>query len=99
MVSLVDVANVANHLDLNFREFFLVGNPQEKLVKGGQRQSQNKDRSQGRSHRGQEQEGNDGNNIFNGFEKQLLKEVFGIDTKLVMKLQNQNDNRGAIVKA
>ena len=49
--------------------------------------------------RGQEQEGNEGNNIFNGFEKQLLEEVFGIDSKLERKLKNQNDNRGVIVKA
>ncbi|XWS13853.1 hypothetical protein CRYUN_Cryun36dG0074600 [Craigia yunnanensis] len=96
LVSLVDVANVANQLDLNF---------QEELVRGGQRQSQSRDRSQGRSRsrRGQEQEqeqeGSGGNNIFNVFEKQLLEEVFDIDSKLVRKLQNQNDSRGAIVKA
>ncbi|XWS13856.1 hypothetical protein CRYUN_Cryun36dG0074900 [Craigia yunnanensis] len=101
LVSLVDVANVANQLDLNFRKFFLAGNPQEELVRGGQRQSQSRDRGQGRSRRGQEQEqeGSGGNNIFNGFEKQILEEVFDIDSKLVRKLQNQNDSRGAIVKA
>ncbi|XVF28599.1 hypothetical protein REPUB_Repub15cG0043700 [Reevesia pubescens] len=107
LVSLIDVANVANQLDLNFRNFFLAGNPQEELVRGGQSQSQSqsRDRSQsrGRSHRGQrqeqEQEGNNGNNILNGFDTQLLEMVLSIDSRLVRKLQGQNDNRGAIVEA
>ncbi|XVE81854.1 hypothetical protein DITRI_Ditri15bG0099500 [Diplodiscus trichospermus] len=101
LVSLVDVANADNQLDLNFRKFFLAGNPQEELVRGGRRQSQSRDRTQSRSHKGQEeeQEESNGNNILNGFDNQILQEVFGINSKLVKKLQNHNDNRGAIVKA
>ncbi|XVF38463.1 hypothetical protein REPUB_Repub20aG0104600 [Reevesia pubescens] len=83
---------------------FLAGNPQEVLVRGGQSQSQsrNQNQSRRRSHKGQEQkqeqEESNGNNLFNGFESQLLEEVFDVDSKLVRNLQSQNDNRGAIVK-
>ncbi|XWS53810.1 hypothetical protein CRYUN_Cryun10bG0032100 [Craigia yunnanensis] len=104
LVSLVDVGNNANQLDQNFRKFFLAGNPQEGLVTGGQRQSQRQSRdrsqSQGKSRRGEEEEQQEsgGNNILGGFDEKLLAEVFGIDTKLARKLQNENDKRGAIVK-
>ncbi|XVF66479.1 hypothetical protein PTKIN_Ptkin10aG0038700 [Pterospermum kingtungense] len=90
LVSLVDVSNNDNQLDQNFRKFFLAGNPQEGLVTGGQRQS---------SDQNPEQESeNEGNNVLSGFDEKLLAEVFNIDTRLARKLQNENDERGAIVK-
>ncbi|EOY06053.1 Legumin B, putative isoform 2 [Theobroma cacao] len=66
----------------------------EGLVTGGQSQSQ------GRSRRGQEEEQQEsgGNNLLSAFKEQLLAEVFGIDTRLARKIQNEKDNRGAIVK-
>ncbi|XVF28598.1 hypothetical protein REPUB_Repub15cG0043600 [Reevesia pubescens] len=100
LVSLVDVGNDANQLDQNFRKFFLAGNPQEGLVRGGQRQRSDPSQSQGRSRRGQEEEQQEsgGNNFFSGLEENLVAEVLGIDTKLARKLKGENDNRGAIVR-
>ncbi|XWS13858.1 hypothetical protein CRYUN_Cryun36dG0075100 [Craigia yunnanensis] len=97
LVSLVDVGNSANQLDQNFRKFFLAGNPQEGLVRGGQSQRQSRDRSQSQRGQEEEQQESGGNNLLSGFDEKLLAEVFRIDTRLARKLQNQNDKRGAIV--
>ncbi|KAL4387528.1 hypothetical protein GQ457_09G021250 [Hibiscus cannabinus] len=107
LVALVDVGSNDNQLDENFRKFFLAGNPQEGLVRGGQRQDQSQ--RQSRSSRGQHQEEeeeesqsqqqeSDGNNLLSGFDENLLAEVFNIDTRLARKLQNERDNRGAIIR-
>ncbi|KAK8670952.1 hypothetical protein V6N13_037564 [Hibiscus sabdariffa] len=103
LVALVDVGSNDNQLDENFRKFFLAGNPQEGLVRGGQRQDQSQ--RQSRSYRGRHQEEeesqhqeSDGNNLLSGFDENLLAEVFNIDTRLARKLQNERDNRGAIVR-
>ncbi|KAE8660064.1 Legumin B [Hibiscus syriacus] len=106
LVALVDVANSHNQLDVNFRKFFLAGNPQEGLVRGGQRQdrSQWQSKSYRRQHEEEQEEEeeerreSDGNNLLSGFDKNLLAEVFEIDTRLARKLQNERDNRGAIVR-
>ncbi|XVE65830.1 hypothetical protein DITRI_Ditri08aG0030700 [Diplodiscus trichospermus] len=98
LVSLVDVGNNDNQLDQNFRKFFIAGNPQEGLVTGGQRQSQEQSRKPSRKGKEEEQQESGGNNILSGFDRNLLAEVFGIDNKLARKLQNENDNRGAIVR-
>ncbi|KAK8661540.1 hypothetical protein V6N13_091139 [Hibiscus sabdariffa] len=103
LVALVDVGSNDNQLDENFRKFFLAGNPQEGLVRGGQRQDQSQ--RQSRSYRGRHQEEEEsqreesgGNNLLSGFDENLLAEVFNIDTRLARKLQNERDNRGAIVR-
>lgn len=68
-------------------------NPREKQSRHQEKQSQ-KGRHQEEEEQQQE---NEGNNILSGFDEKLLAEVFGIDTRLARKLQNENDNRGAIV--
>ncbi|KAA8539016.1 hypothetical protein F0562_025708 [Nyssa sinensis] len=40
-----------------------------------------------------------GNNIFQGFDTQILAEAFGVSTDTARKLQNENDRRGNIVRA
>ncbi|XWS13855.1 hypothetical protein CRYUN_Cryun36dG0074800 [Craigia yunnanensis] len=84
LVSLVDVGNSANQLDQNFRSEVRVRD--------------SRDRSQSQRGQEEEQQESGGNNLLSGFDEKLLAEVFRIDTSLARKLQNQNDNRGAIVK-
>ncbi|KAF9612143.1 hypothetical protein IFM89_038326 [Coptis chinensis] len=84
MVSLLDTSNNENQLDNSRRSFYLGGNPQQ------QRQSQ-----QGRSsHKGESL----ANNIFNGFDDQMLAEAFGVNRDIARRLKGQNDNRGNIVR-
>ncbi|PPD81351.1 hypothetical protein GOBAR_DD21716 [Gossypium barbadense] len=100
LVALVDVGNDANQLDENFRKFFLAGNPQGGVVRGGQ--SRDRNQRQSRTQRGEREEEESqesgGNNVLSGFRDNLLAQAFGIDTRLARKLQNERDNRGAIVR-
>ncbi|GAV69599.1 Cupin_1 domain-containing protein [Cephalotus follicularis] len=89
LVSLVDTANRENQLDQDFRKFFLAGNPQEEVVSGGRSQSQ---RQRG------ERRGSQSNNLFGGFDQQLLADAFNIDQRLARQLQSENDQRGIIVR-
>ena len=84
-ISLLDVGNDANQLDLNFRKFFLAGNPQ--------RQQQSLSRQEPR--RGQE----DAGNVFDGIDEDTLAEVFKIDRETARNLQGRDDQRGNIVQA
>ncbi|KAF9609292.1 hypothetical protein IFM89_015537 [Coptis chinensis] len=89
MVSLFDTSNNENQLDNNRRSFYLGGNPQ-----------QQRERQQGRSAYpswGFEQD-NSSNNIFSGFDDQMLAEAFGVSRDIARKLKGQNDNRGSIVR-
>ncbi|KAF9615318.1 hypothetical protein IFM89_022734 [Coptis chinensis] len=89
MVSLFDTSNNENQLDNNRRSFYLGGNPQ-----------QQRERQQRRSaypSRGFEQD-NSSNNIFSGFDDQMLAEAFGVSRDIARKLKGQNDNRGSIVR-
>ncbi|KAL9161848.1 hypothetical protein ABFS82_07G048300 [Erythranthe guttata] len=38
-------------------------------------------------------------NIFNGFDEEILAEIFNVDSEIVRKLQAKEDNRGFIVRA
>lgn len=46
----------------------------------------------------EEQQSSSCNNIFSGFDPEILQDVFNIDRQLVEKLQNQEDNRGTIIR-
>ncbi|EYU18315.1 hypothetical protein MIMGU_mgv1a0236971mg, partial [Erythranthe guttata] len=97
-VSILDVANEGNQLDLNFRKFFLAGSSRE----GGQSEEGGRRRQEGGSRRGREEEGERGQrmrNIFNGFDEEILSEIFNVDSEIVRKLQAKEDNRGFIVRA
>lgn len=99
-VALLDVANEANQLDLQFRRFFLAGNPQTEF--------QGQEGQLGQGQQGQEdqqgQEGNQGQrrqhrNIFFGFDDQLLVDALNVNPQIVQKLKGQRDQRGGIVRA
>lgn len=54
--------------------------------------------SRGQQH-GEQQEGQQGSNIFSGFDREILQEVFNVEYNIVEQLVGQNDNRGLIVRA
>ncbi|KAF5950660.1 hypothetical protein HYC85_012653 [Camellia sinensis] len=83
-ISLLDMGNDANQLDLNFRKFFLAGNPQ--------RQQQSLSRQEPR--RGQQE---DAGNVFDGIDEDTLAEVFKIDRETARNLQGRDDQRGIIL--
>ncbi|KAL2230086.1 UNVERIFIED_CONTAM: 11S globulin seed storage protein Jug r 4 [Sesamum indicum] len=85
-VALLDTGNAANQLDQTFRHFFLAGNPQ------GGRQSYF-----GRPQTEKQQGGT--NNIFNGFDDEILADAFGVDVQTARRLKGQDDLRGRIVRA
>lgn len=68
-----------------FQNFFLAGNP-----RGGPQ-----------SYYGQQREEKQGqrNNIFNGFDDELLAEIFSVDRETARNLKAQDDRRGQIVRA
>lgn len=45
-----------------------------------------------------EREDRPSNNIFQGFDVEILADAFGVDMETARKLQSQNDKRGKIVK-
>ncbi|KAL0376795.1 UNVERIFIED_CONTAM: 11S globulin seed storage protein 1 [Sesamum calycinum] len=85
-VALLDTGNAANQLDQTFRHFFLAGNPQ------GGRQSYFGPRET------EAQQGGT-NNIFNGFDDEILADAFGVDVQTARRLKGQDDLRGRIVRA
>ncbi|OMO54847.1 11-S seed storage protein, plant [Corchorus capsularis] len=97
LVSLIDLGNKANQLDNFFRKFFLAGNPPQGLVSGGQRQSQSPRQSRRGEQEEEGQEQRNGNNMFSPFQPRDLADILRIDERLARKIQNPNDNRGAIV--
>ncbi|XP_073027780.1 11S globulin seed storage protein Ana o 2.0101-like [Primulina eburnea] len=98
LVALVDVGNDNNQLDLQFRKFFLAGNPQASQSQGEYRQSRKSREHGSQGGRGREEEQEKGN-IFAGFDQDLLAEAFDVDTQTIRKLQAREDNRGVIVRA
>ncbi|KAM5563476.1 prunin 1 Pru du 6.0101-like [Rosa sericea] len=91
-VSLFDMSNERNQLDQNPRKFYLAGNPQDEFNQQGE---------QGRGQQGRtrsQQQGNNNNNIFAGFDTQLLADALNIDQQTAQRLQGQNDNRPQIVR-
>ncbi|XP_072967973.1 cocosin 1-like [Typha angustifolia] len=82
-----DTSNSANQLDPRHREFLLAGRRQ------GSQQAQPYEHE-----RGQEQEQHSGNNVLSGFSVELLAEALGVSNEVARRLQNQNDQRGQIVR-
>ncbi|KMT16612.1 hypothetical protein BVRB_3g048980 [Beta vulgaris subsp. vulgaris] len=79
-VTLLDLSNPHNQLDLNFRSFYLAGNPQ------GQKGQERGPREVA------------GKNIFNGFNDELLADVFNVDTEIIRNIKAENDDRGSIIR-
>ncbi|XP_023770765.1 11S globulin seed storage protein 1 [Lactuca sativa] len=70
--------------------------PSEGRAQGGKRRDE-PHRAEGGRRRGQQEQ--EGSNIFNGFDDQILQDVFNVDYETVRQLKGQNDNRGFIVQA
>lgn len=68
------------------QRFYLAGNPQDEF----------NPQQQGRQQQ-QQQQGN-GNNIFSGFDTQLLAQALNVNPETARNLQGQNDNRNEIVR-
>ncbi|XP_008235677.1 PREDICTED: legumin J-like [Prunus mume] len=88
-VSFLDLSNDQNQLDQVPRRFYLAGNPQDEF--NPQQQGRQQQQQQ------QGQQGN-GNNIFSGFDTQLLAQALNVNPETARNLQSQNDNRNEIVK-
>ena len=71
----------------------MAGNPQQELQ--SQRSSNERGQREGESRRGQQERYR---NLFGGFDERLLAEAFNVDTRLVRRMRNENDNRGIIVQ-
>ncbi|KAG8370421.1 hypothetical protein BUALT_Bualt14G0115100 [Buddleja alternifolia] len=85
-VALLDTGNEVNQLDHTFRNFFLAGNP----YTGGQTYYRQRER---------EEEQSPKNNIFNGFNDQILAEIFNVDIETARRLKGRDDQRGQIIRA
>ncbi|KAL4588065.1 hypothetical protein LXL04_000944 [Taraxacum kok-saghyz] len=96
LIVLLDSTNVANQLDQSHRRFFLAGNSQQ-----GQEQRQQQGRQQTPwGYKGQQgqslQKGS--NNIFQGFDVEVLAEAFNVDRETAEMLRCEDDKRGHIVR-
>ena len=97
-VSFIHVKNDANQLDTSPREFYLAGNPQDPFQQQQQqRQPLWRTRGKGQQQREQQQQSSC-NNMFCGFDSQLLAQALNVDQSLIERIQDDNDDRGAIVK-
>ncbi|KAI3979536.1 hypothetical protein MKX01_001728 [Papaver californicum] len=85
LITLLDTSNGQNQLDQRARRFYLAGNPQQQGQTTYQRSRQT-------------EEERSGNNVFSGFDVEMLAEAFGVSTETARNLQSQNDNRGNIVR-
>ncbi|KAL5711882.1 hypothetical protein ACHQM5_014111 [Ranunculus cassubicifolius] len=88
VITLIDTSNNENQLDRNPRGFYLAGNPQRQEQSMGQESRESRERQQEHS----------SNNIFSGFDDQMLAEVFGVNTETARKLRGENDRRGHIIQ-
>ncbi|KAL6271431.1 hypothetical protein ACE6H2_028342 [Prunus campanulata] len=103
-VNLFHVSSDHNQLDQNPRKFYLAGNPENEFNQQGQSQprqqgvqgQQEQQQPFGR-HGQQEQQGN-GNNVFSGFNTQLLAQALNVNEETARNLQGQNDNRNQIIR-
>nr|TKS03400.1 legumin family protein [Populus alba] len=97
-VTVLDMANSANQLDdMNPRNFYLAGNPQEEF-----QQVQGQPRHRGEQRTGREPFRGHGqqqcNNIFCGMDTRFLAEAFNVSEQVARKLQCESDRRGNIVR-
>ncbi|MCD7445818.1 hypothetical protein HAX54_000056 [Datura stramonium] len=97
-VALLDVSNPANQLDLQFRHFFLAGNPHPKALSESRYEEEIRSRKEEEQGEQQPQHYQSGN-LFDGFEQDLLADVFNVDRDLVKNLPGREDHRGQIIRA
>ncbi|KAL5561896.1 hypothetical protein UlMin_031643 [Ulmus minor] len=88
-INLLHVVNNENQLDQNPRRFYLAGNPQDEFDQQQQYRVLFK--------RGEGQQ-SEGNNVFSGFDDNFLQEAFQVNAETARKIQNRDDNRGAIIR-
>ncbi|XP_050206837.1 11S globulin seed storage protein Ana o 2.0101-like [Mercurialis annua] len=93
MVSVLDTANNHNQLDINPRNFYLAGNPEDEF----EQFKRGTEREQRPLRRIRERQQGSCNNLFCGMDSRVLSEAFDIDEQLARKLQSRNDYRGSIV--
>ncbi|KAF8388232.1 hypothetical protein HHK36_026898 [Tetracentron sinense] len=86
LVAVLDTSNHANQLDRNLRGFQLAGSQQRETS------------FEYHTQRPTGQQRSSSNNIFSGFDVQILAEAFGVSTETARKLQSQDDKRGNIVR-
>ncbi|KAL2321050.1 hypothetical protein Fmac_030019 [Flemingia macrophylla] len=88
-VSLIHTDSFQNQLDQMPRRFYLAGNQEQEFA-----QYQHSQKGK------QQEEENDGSNIFSGFTPEFLEQALGVDRKTVRNLQGENEDeeKGAIVK-
>ncbi|BFG42960.1 hypothetical protein CerSpe_292340 [Prunus speciosa] len=103
-VNLFHVSSDHNQLDQNPRKFYLAGNPENEFNQQGQSQprqqgvpGQQEQQQPFRRPGQQEQQGN-GNNVFSGFNTQLLAQALNVNEETARNLQGQNDNRNQIIR-
>ncbi|KAM3249260.1 11S globulin seed storage protein Ana o 2 [Capsicum annuum] len=89
-VALLDIANPINQLDLEFRHFFLAGNPHPKGLSGSRYEEEIKSRSEQHLQSG---------NFFDGYDPDVIAKVFNVDRELVTRLEGREDQRGQIIRA
>nr|DAD39519.1 TPA_asm: hypothetical protein HUJ06_013842 [Nelumbo nucifera] len=90
--------NAYNRLfDLHVKKFYLAGNVQEQEQQHHHHQQQQQQRGSSSSGREKAEEESFGNNIFSGFDAELLAQAFGVEKETVRKLQGKNDERGRII--
>ncbi|KAG8080622.1 hypothetical protein GUJ93_ZPchr0007g3503 [Zizania palustris] len=78
----IDNSNNANQLDPRPREFYMAGKPRSSW--------------QQQPYQAEQQSNNQ--NIFAGFNPDMLAEALGVSRQTVIRLQGQNDQRGAIIR-
>ncbi|KAL2321018.1 hypothetical protein Fmac_029987 [Flemingia macrophylla] len=88
-VSFIHTDSFQNQLDQMPRRFYLAGNQEQEFAQYQQSQKGK-----------QQQEENEGSNIFSGFTPEFLEQALGVDRKIVRNLQGENEDeeKGAIVK-
>ncbi|CAN4120533.1 unnamed protein product [Withania somnifera] len=89
-VALLDTSNPANQLDLEFRHFFLAGNPHPKGLSGCRYEEEIPSRGE------QQQQHQTTGNFF---DKDLLADAFNVDPELTRRLEGREDQRGQIIRA
>ncbi|KAH0634258.1 hypothetical protein KY284_037044 [Solanum tuberosum] len=96
-VALLDVSNPVNQLDLQFRHFFLAGNPNPKGLSGSRYEEEIRSRKE--HEQGEEPQQQQSGNLFDGFDLDILADVFNVDRNLAKNLQGREDQRGQIIRA
>ncbi|XP_060180412.1 11S globulin-like [Lycium barbarum] len=96
-VALLDTSNPTNQLDQQFRHFFLAGNPNPREQSGSKYEEEIRARRE--QEQGEQPQRRQSGNLFDGFEQDLLADVFNVDQELVRNLKGREDQRGRIVRA